>query len=128
VIVFVYGTLKQGKNNHYLLEGSKSLGLAATYEKYLLQAAYFPFAIHEENAEGEQCLPIIGELYDIDRHTLGVLDTLEGEGEMYNRCSRPFFTLNGALTNAFIYEYPKLTKYSVCPIVDIAGDQYYQWS
>ena len=39
--VFVYGTLKSGLSNHYLLKGCKRLGVATTVSTYRMIAKEF---------------------------------------------------------------------------------------
>lgn len=80
--VFVYGTLKQGYGNHRILEGKPFLGEAVTDGLFDMINAGFPVLI--PNSSG---LPVRGEVYDItgDVATLDSLDSLEGEGIMYDR-------------------------------------------
>lgn len=126
--VFVYGTLKKGYGNHRLLAASKFIDVAATYENYLLYDGGFPYAVNQENCnEEDNTLPVLGEVYEVDRATLAALDQLEGEGDFYYRHSRPVFLRVGGLVQAFIYEYPTKLPYKLCPIVDIAEENYYKW-
>lgn len=71
--VFVYGTLKREHGNHRALEGSKFLGEAQTVERYALQVQGLPMVDRKNPVP-----PIHGELYLVDRATLGDLDRLEG--------------------------------------------------
>lgn len=42
-LVFVYGTLRKGQRNHYLLDRSKFLGMAKTKKRYALYGDGVPF-------------------------------------------------------------------------------------
>lgn len=81
--IFVYGTLKQGFCNHYLLNESEFICEAITKEKYPMvnTEIYFPYLI---NRAGEG-FHIKGEVYRIDTNTLALLDILEGYPEHYIR-------------------------------------------
>lgn len=108
MITFVYGTLKRGYWNHYLLKGSEYLGPSVTYEKYALYNFKYPFAVHSDNEEeGKLCLPVLGEVYSIDRETLKDLDALEIQ---YERKGRPII-VEGGVVNALIYEFPHPNPY-----------------
>lgn len=80
--VFVYGTLQQGRHNHYLLARAKFLGKAVTVRKFGMTDVGFPFML-----PWQEIAPVQGELFDIadDVDTLMALDRLEGEGRMYDR-------------------------------------------
>ena len=72
-IVFVYGTLKKGKGNHYILENSDFLGSFTTPPVYKLTCnSFFPMV------EREGSTAVVGELYRVDQATLSRLNTLEG--------------------------------------------------
>jgi gamma-glutamylcyclotransferase (GGCT)/AIG2-like uncharacterized protein YtfP len=80
--VFVYGTLKSGFGNHYLLEGSTFKGPASVSGRlYVNGLPYFK----------RGCGIVKGELYLVDDLTLRRLDILEGyreqnpETSFYNR-------------------------------------------
>ena len=78
--VFVYGTLKRGFWNHYLLEGREFFGAAATVPTYRMIENGFPVILPDP--EGK---PIAGEIYAVDDETLARLDQLEREGSSYDR-------------------------------------------
>jgi gamma-glutamylaminecyclotransferase len=81
--LFVYGTLKQGFHNHYLLEDAEFVCKAVTKERYPMvnTEEYFPYLI-DEKGNGYN---IEGEVYRIDEQILAMLDILEGYPEHYNR-------------------------------------------
>lgn len=82
--IFVYGTLKKGYWNNYLLDGAKFLGEALTDKPYRLLGTGVPYAVPEEYDDGG--LPVKGEVYEIEtgRH-LSRLDNLEGHPNVYTR-------------------------------------------
>jgi gamma-glutamylcyclotransferase (GGCT)/AIG2-like uncharacterized protein YtfP len=99
--VFVYGSLLSGMGNYGLIAESKKLGDTKTPNGFgLIDLGYFPGALQVD--EGN----IIGEVYEIDDHTLNRLDRLEGykplnpENGMYNRIE-----IDTEFGKAFIYIY-----------------------
>jgi gamma-glutamylcyclotransferase (GGCT)/AIG2-like uncharacterized protein YtfP len=96
--VFVYGTLKSGYGNNRLLTTSTLIG-PAIVENVKLHHAGFPVA---RESKGDVSL---GELWDIgdDKRVLSNLDSLEGEGRMYNRKEFVVKTLDGISHPASMY-------------------------
>ncbi|KAL4228660.1 hypothetical protein ACF0H5_011705 [Mactra antiquata] len=88
-LVFVYGTLKQGLPNHYLIEDKQSgicipRGAAVTMEKYplIIASEYnIPFMLFKPG-RGHN---ITGELYEVDKIRLEKLDELEAHPKLYER-------------------------------------------
>lgn len=82
--VFVYGTLKRGYGNHRILERSDVIfiGNAKTHGTFDMINSGFPVLVPNDNG-----LPVKGEVYDIgdNKEVLARLDSLEGEGVMYDR-------------------------------------------
>ena len=78
--VFVYGTLKSGFQNHYLLNGCELLGAASTVPTYKMIENGFPVIMPDP--EGT---PLAGEIYTVDVDTLARLDEQEREGTSYDR-------------------------------------------
>ena len=78
--VFVYGTLKSGFSNHYLLDGCEYLGGAATVPTYKMIENGFPVIMPDAGGK-----PLAGEIYTVDDETLARLDQLEREGSSYDR-------------------------------------------
>ncbi|KAK8396207.1 hypothetical protein O3P69_005339 [Scylla paramamosain] len=91
-LVFVYGTLRQGKPNHFrLLEANSGsaqyLGLATTCEKYPLVIASrynIPYLLAAPGY-GKR---VLGEVYEVDDKMLEVLDQLEAHPKYYERKMR----------------------------------------
>jgi gamma-glutamylcyclotransferase (GGCT)/AIG2-like uncharacterized protein YtfP len=97
--VFVYGTLKSGFSNHYLLEGCEFFGSAATAPTYKMIENGFPVIMPDP--EGK---PLAGEIYTVDDETLARLDRLEREGSSYDRKLIDVLAGGERLpTKAFIY-------------------------
>jgi gamma-glutamylcyclotransferase (GGCT)/AIG2-like uncharacterized protein YtfP len=100
--VFVYGTLKSGFRNHYLLGGCEFFGDAATVPTYRMIEKGFPVIMPDP--EGK---PLAGELYTVDEETLARLDQLEREGSSYDRVlidvTLSLTSGEHLPTNAFIY-------------------------
>lgn len=100
--VFVYGTLRKGFHNNYLLSTSKMIGNAETIDKYTLVAAGIPFV----NSTKETST-IKGEVYEVSDNVLATLDRLEGYNENSNNnwYERKLInvSIDGNLDEAFIY-------------------------
>jgi len=75
--IFVYGTLKRGLGNAHLLAGQGFLGEARTAERYrMFDCGGYP-GITEAEEEGRG-IAIAGEIWEVDRACLAILDRLEG--------------------------------------------------
>jgi gamma-glutamylcyclotransferase (GGCT)/AIG2-like uncharacterized protein YtfP len=100
--IFVYGTLKGGFWNHYLLEGCEFFGSAATVPTYKMIENGFPVIMPDP--EGK---PVAGEIYTVDDERLERLDQLEHEGSSYDRrlidVTLPLASGERLPTKAFIY-------------------------
>ncbi len=78
--VFVYGTLCRGGSNHRLLRRARYLGRHHSKPVYtLLDLGAYPGAIRG-GVTG-----IRGEVYAVDKLTMGLLDRLEDYPELYTR-------------------------------------------
>jgi gamma-glutamylcyclotransferase (GGCT)/AIG2-like uncharacterized protein YtfP len=81
--VFVYGTLKVGGGNHYLLSNSRFIERYVLDDHILYDIGHgFPYM-----TRGGGYGATYGEIYEIDKDTLNRLDALEGLGSLYNRDS-----------------------------------------
>ena len=79
-LVFVYGTLRKGEENHPLLADSKFLGKAVSARKYtMVDLGDYPAVIQQ----GEST--ISGEVYVISIETLAKLDILEEYPDYFQR-------------------------------------------
>lgn len=83
ILLFVYGTLKRGGYNSYLLKKAKFLGEGETLDKFAMYvngSGSVPFVIKNEKVS-----TIKGELYEVDKKTLKEVDSLEGHPFFYKR-------------------------------------------
>ena len=95
--VFVYGTLMKGETNHGFLRHSTFLGNAAIEGYEMYNVGLFPAIIPGDGLA-------IGEVYSVPVEDIPSIDSLEGEGSLYEKkCER--ITLNGEATFAFLYVY-----------------------
>jgi len=100
--VFVYGTLRQGHNNHYLLDTSRWLDYSVTINKYAMFEQGIPFV-----SKKIKLTPIIGEVYEVSDDVLKWLDMLEGHPNAYKR-EKIDVKLNftNEVVKAWLYFYP----------------------
>lgn len=104
VKVFVYGTLKRGHRNNYILEAAQFLGTAHTVARCRLYHAGFPVLRAGSEDHKDQNAPVAGEVYLVtDEQTLARLDSLESEGHMYHRRTKLVRMANGKVHKAFAY-------------------------
>lgn len=82
-LVFVYGSLKRGQSNFWLMATAEFIARARTAEQAfrLLDLTAFPALIRTD----EGPLSIVGELFAIDDNTLAAVDRLEDNGNLYQR-------------------------------------------
>lgn len=125
--VFVYGTLKKGHGNNWLLGASPLLGEALSIHEYDLYDGGFPYAVHISNSGTGGTTKIWGEIYTVNDYVLKQLDGLEGHPNWYERFVRPFNLFTGEPVEAWIYEYPKDLDRVACPIVKVDGEIYRKW-
>ena len=77
-LVFVYGSLKKGFNNHPLLERSECVGRGLVHDAQLYSLGSFPALVIGEGS-------VEGEVYEADEETMKRLDMLEGHPHFYQR-------------------------------------------
>lgn len=81
--LFVYGTLKQGERLHGTLHSSPYSGTGRLQGYIMLHLGHFPGIVRAPaDAEG---WTVYGEIYDVDDHTLAVIDGIEGHPTYYER-------------------------------------------
>jgi gamma-glutamylaminecyclotransferase len=86
-LVFVYGTLKRGEANNFILAAQEYFGPAVTKPGYVLYEleGYPGMVADPSGTEG-----IVGEVWSVDRKCLAHLDKLEGLKEgLYQRVAVP---------------------------------------
>jgi gamma-glutamylaminecyclotransferase len=82
-LVFVYGTLKRGGENHRFVAGQTFLGVARTQPGYrLYRLSGYPGMVEDPTDERG----VAGEVWAVDHDALRGLDELEGVAErLYER-------------------------------------------
>lgn len=95
--LFVYGTLRQGRGNHRLLDGARFLGVRHTQPAFtMVNLGSFPGVL----AGGQTS--IVGEVYEVtDPGMLAKIDRLEGHPQWYVRT--PIRTIEGDDVEIYIY-------------------------
>ena len=79
-LVFVYGTLRKGEVNDYLLNSASYLGHHTTEPHYkMVSLGSYPGVVKQGRTRIE------GEVYDVDAETMTALDRLEGYPSDYTR-------------------------------------------
>lgn len=89
--VFVYGTLKRGHSNHYLLEGDNFTKDTKFVGRCYIEGSYqmrhlggFPGVQRADTGAGLKNR-VYGEVYVITEETLKALDIMEGNGHFFTR-------------------------------------------
>ena len=88
MLLFVYGSLRRGFPNHYMLENSVYLGEFSTTDTYIMigtRSKAFPYIIKEGVIDCAIPTQIVGELYDVEPNAINRIDALEGHPHTYNR-------------------------------------------
>ena len=104
--VAVYGTLRQGFHNHYILGPSTFLGTGKTVDKTTMYSnGGFPImSLTKPTVEA------VVEVYEVDDVvTQARLDRLEGYPEWYNRSIIPVQLDSGEVVDAWIYHQEDMT-------------------
>jgi gamma-glutamylaminecyclotransferase len=103
ILLFVYGTLRRGFENHAAyLQDAQFLGRAVTQNKFALFLGDFPYL---NRTPAVSC--IVGEIYRVDERTLAHIDCLEGHPEEYRRELITVVTEQGIEYSAWTYFYPE---------------------
>lgn len=124
-LVFVYGTLKRGFHNHSLLSSSSFLGQAETCKSFVvLDGPGFPFMVKKYQEITK--LPVVGELYSVNKSVLAQLDHLEGNGLFYERELISVQLECGALYLAWAYLLMDLNLAANAP-TSARVDSKYRW-
>jgi gamma-glutamylaminecyclotransferase len=87
-LVFVYGSLRRGLQNHHKLESGLYRGEWRTDRKYFMtgmKSGAYPYVSLEQLHEDQAPTHIHGELYGVSDDLLRVLDALEGHPTQYMR-------------------------------------------
>lgn len=104
VNVFVYGTLKLGRTNHFTLGSSVFIGEAVTNEaSFNMFDGVFPF-VSDNFPDEENKGRIVGELYEVKSlSVIDALDRLEGVPTLYVKREIDVTTLDNVPYKATIY-------------------------
>lgn len=79
-LVFVYGTLKTGFYNNYLLDDADLIAYGETEQKYMMTESGIPFVTKQAEIS-----TIKGEVYSLSPIDLSNLDVLESHPTWYKR-------------------------------------------
>jgi gamma-glutamylaminecyclotransferase len=102
-LLFVYGTLRRGYENHEAyLQDAQFLGRAVTQNKFALFLDDFPFL-----SKTPAVSSIVGEIYRVEERTLAHIDCLEGHPDEYRRELITVVTEQGMEYVAWTYFYPE---------------------
>jgi gamma-glutamylcyclotransferase (GGCT)/AIG2-like uncharacterized protein YtfP len=96
--LLVYGTLKQGFGNNYLLSSAKFLNAVSISGFKMYSLGAFPMCVLGDTGD-----VITGECYEIDEHTLRQTDRLEGFPRFYDRKIVDATTEDGQTLSGWIY-------------------------
>jgi gamma-glutamylaminecyclotransferase len=96
--IFVYGTLRSGFHNNYLLMNAKLIGKGKTKTKMAMFISGIPY-VNRSSPEYQ----IVGEVYSVDDSTLKRLDSLEGHPDWYKREPEPIIMDDGEEIIAELY-------------------------
>lgn len=100
--VGVYGTLKQGRGNHSLLQHVEKHSDAWLVAGHRLYESGIPFVVEDDSGDYEIKL----EIYKVDDKTLQNLDWLEGHPEFYERKQKEITLDDGSTETAWVYIHP----------------------
>ena len=102
VFIFVYGTLKKGFPNNWVIIDLEYIADAFTCEKYQMYPSLnysFPYLI-----KSEKNYYIKGEVYKLNsKYDLNALDEIEGYPSLFTREKIKIKILNGDILEAIIY-------------------------
>ena len=103
--VAVYGTLRKGFHNNYLMGNSRFIDTAKSdFWGTMYSNGGFPILSLDEPGS-----KIVAEIYEIENEEVfSDLDSLEGYPYWYNRTIKPF-NINGEVIHAWIYHQENIT-------------------
>lgn len=102
--VAVYGTLREGMHNNYLLESSEHLGEGETVDSYTMHVDGIPY-LHVDSSHPDAD-SIVVDVYEVDQDTLKRLDQLEGHPSWYERQLVDIELIHGQMVKAWVYFQP----------------------
>ncbi len=101
--VAVYGTLKKGRGNDWLLTGAKYIGAGTTTDKFLLTARGIPYTFKVSPEVELPTSNVAVEVYEVSQAELHNLDGLEGHPDWYRREKTTIALSTGHTVNAWLY-------------------------
>ena len=106
IFIFVYGTLLSGEPNHYLLSDAEFIKTALTQPEYELVDinGHFPAMVSGGSTA------VKGEVYNINKRTLALIDRLEGHPNFYKRIK--ISLQNGTSVKTYLLDFVKAGSYS----------------
>lgn len=130
MLVFVYGSLKKSFYNHHILKDSKFIGYGTTTGK-LYNLGMFPGMVEGSYTEGTDT--IYGEVYQVNKETLQILDKLEGYRprghSMYIRMNKLVY-IGDIMATCYAYRYNGsilLADYIEGGVWEETGDNFLGW-
>jgi gamma-glutamylcyclotransferase (GGCT)/AIG2-like uncharacterized protein YtfP len=136
ILLFVYGTLKEGYGNNWYLQRNNAEKVAntTTAEEYIMFNAGFPVMMEPVDCN-DLTLPALqckGEVWKLNNVALEQVDRLESNGDMYNRKEITVTLEDGTTMNVWSYfggaEYWEGgDRLSLSEIIGIDNGEYYQW-
>tara|TARA_R110000751_G_scaffold301787_1_gene415450 strand:+ start:223 stop:585 length:363 start_codon:yes stop_codon:yes gene_type:complete len=105
MIVFVYGSLKQGFHNHRLMEGATYVGEGTIAAAAMFSLGSFPAVVHGTGV-------VYGEMWEVSGAQAQALDRLEGHPTFYRREELLVELSDGELHTAWVYIYQGDTNHS----------------
>jgi gamma-glutamylcyclotransferase (GGCT)/AIG2-like uncharacterized protein YtfP len=104
-IVFVYGTLRRGSSDHFRMAAAKFVA-EATVSGRLYRVHWYPGMVLDEAGDA-----IHGDVYEVDKDTLAILDVFEGfaagevEGTEYRRLRTAVILADKRVVEAWVWEW-----------------------
>ena len=100
MLLFVYGTLKRGHQNHaYFLNKAGFLGEAETIERFCLKdLGAYPAVL-----DNSKVSTIKGELFNVNEEEMQNIDHLEGYPHLYTKINIKVKVAKNATTSAIMY-------------------------
>jgi len=112
-LVFVYGTLKRGLHNSYLLDNDEFVTTGETKEKYVMTEDGIPYV--------SELIPystIQGEIFRVTNTSMHTLDMLESHPTWYERRQVLIVAEDGVEHNCWLYFNDK----TLGSLINIDGD------
>lgn len=115
--VFVYGSLREGMHNNWYLEEAQLVqtGHIQGFDMYQLNT--FPAIVPGSGV-------VVGEVYQVSKATLAVLDRLEGHPNVYKREKVTVTLTEGEPVTAWVYVWQRPVNHLI-PVLSGDWVEYY---